>query len=83
MCEYGDIKGSVDEATLLSNAQQRSEKGPRAASHETELLSEGLKTVEKHQAVARRRKCARAFQDSAPGTQTALSWTHKHTHSCM
>lgn len=46
MCEYEHIKGSVDEATLLSNAQQCSEKGLCSASHETVLLSEGLKTIE-------------------------------------
>lgn len=61
MCEYEHIKGSVDEATLLFNAQQRSEKGLLSASHETELLSEGLKTIEKASCCCTKKKMCISF----------------------
>lgn len=76
MCEYEHIKGPVDEPTLLSNAHQRSEIGPRSAGRETELLTEGLITIEKHPATTLQRKCVftsplRYYQNySTPGTQT-------------
>lgn len=59
MCQHEHIKGSVDEPTLLSNAHQRKEKG--SATHETELLHEGLITIEKHHAIALQRKCVFMF----------------------
>lgn len=61
MCEYEDIKSSVDEATLLSNAHQCSEEVLRSASHETELLTRGLTTTKKRHAIAPQGKCLFTF----------------------
>lgn len=70
MCEYEHIKGSVDEETLLSNAQQRSEKGLCSASHETELLSEGLKTIEKASCSCKMKKMCISVSPQIPELNT-------------
>lgn len=81
MCEYGHIKGSVDEPTLLSNAHQRSEKG--SASHETKLLTEGLIAIEKHHAIALQRKCVFMFpltyQDYSQYTNSIILYTQQRS----